>query len=119
MRSASLTAQWILIAGFIFYGPDCFFSAKMKSEFERLGLARFRKLIGALEFAGALGLLAGFYLSPLLLLSSAGLAALMLLGMAARMRIHDPLSAVVPAFVLLCLNAFVFAGAWRAAPFSR
>jgi hypothetical protein len=119
MQRAALAAQWISIAAFLFYGPDCLFSSNMKSEFERYGLARFRMLTGALEFAGALGLLAGFYISPLLLLSSAGLAALMLLGVGARLRIHDPLPATIPAFVLFCLNGLVFANAWRTAPLSR
>lgn len=116
MQRAALAAQWISIAAFLFYGPDCLFSDRMKAEFQRYGLARFRVLTGALEFAGAVGLLAGFYSGPLLLISSGGLAVLMLLGVAARLRIHDPLPAMIPAFILFCLNGLIFASAWRTPP---
>ena len=41
---------------------------------------------------------------PLLLLSAAGLAALMVAGIIARLRIQDPVVAMLPAFAFFCLN---------------
>jgi hypothetical protein len=108
MKLISTTAQIISIITFLFYGISCLFSNKRILEFERYKLIRFRKLTGALEIAGALGLLVGMVFKPLLLFSSAGLATLMLLGIMARLRIQDPLLAIIPAFVLFSLNLFVF-----------
>jgi hypothetical protein len=79
----------------------------MKVEFERYGLARFRKLVGALEFLGALGLLVGYFSHPVLVLAAAGLALTMLMGILTRIRIGDSLVQTLPAIVLLILNAFV------------
>ena len=76
-------------------------------EFDRYGLARFRTHTGALQLAGSLGLIAGFYLPPLLVLSAGGLTALMLSGSVARVRIGDPLVAMLPAVALFCLNLFI------------
>ena len=53
------------------------------------------------------GLIAGFYLPPLLVLSAGGLTALMLSGIVARVRIRDPLVAMLPAFAFFCLNLFI------------
>lgn len=93
---------------FLSYGVSCLFSEKMKSEFERYGLVRFRTLTGSLEVIGGLGLLAGFFFVPLTLISSGGLSLLMLLGLAVRIRIRDKLVQMVPAFLLLILNFFIF-----------
>jgi len=96
------------MAAFFFYGWVCLSNAAMVAEFERYGLARLRKLTGSLELLGALGLLIG-YASPLaLVLASGGLALLMLIGVATRLRIRDPLLATLPALVLLLMNAFIF-----------
>jgi len=90
------------------YGFSCMFSAKMKLEFTRYGLARFRFLTGALQVAASTGLLIGFYYEPLTAVASLGLSALMLLGVLARARIHDPILAIVPAFFFMCLNFLIF-----------
>lgn len=81
----------------------------MNAEFERYGLARFRRPIAAAECLGALGLLAGQFSRPVLVLASAGLALTMLAAVATRVRIHDSLWQTLPAIVLLALNAFVLA----------
>jgi small basic protein len=60
-----------------------------------------------LECLGALGLLAGHFNRPLLIAAAAGLALLMLLGIATRVRIGDSLVQMLPAAVLLAMNAFV------------
>lgn len=92
---------------FLFYGLSCLFSPHMVREFERYGVARMRRLTGLLEVAGALGLLVGILYPPLLLAASGGLALLMLLGVATRIRIRDPLRAMVPALVLFLVNGYV------------
>ena len=51
---------------FLFFGLACFLTKNMKLEFERYGLASYRKTVGALQLAGGIVLLAGMYLSPLL-----------------------------------------------------
>ena len=92
---------------FLFYGGSCLISAHMVTEFKRYRLPQFRTTIGVLECLGALGLLMGQFSQPLLVAAAAGLALLMLLGIATRIRIGDSLLQMLPAGVLLVLNAFV------------
>jgi len=92
---------------FLFYGVACLVTPRMDAEFERYGLARFRRLIGALECLGALGLLVGYFNRPVLVLAAAGLTLTMVMAIATRIRIGDSLARTLPAIVLLALNAFV------------
>ena len=94
-------------AAFLFYGPACLFSAKLVAEFERYRLARFRVLVGLLEVAGALGLVAGWWFPPLRIAAAAGLFVLMLCGLWARWRLRDPWPAMLPALVLAAINLTV------------
>jgi len=94
-------------AAFLGYGVACLVSERMDAEFRRYGLAKFRRLVGALECLGALGLLAGHFSRPVLVLAAAGLTALMVLAVATRVRIGDPLVQAMPAIVLFVVNAFV------------
>jgi hypothetical protein len=94
-------------AAFLFYGLACLLSSKLVAEFDRYGLARFRVLVGSLEVAGALGLIAGWWLPPLQTAAAAGLCALMLCGLWARWRIRDPWYAMLPAFILGVVNLWV------------
>jgi len=55
---------------FLFYGFHCLFSDHMKNEFIRFGLAKRRNLTGMLQILGGLGLVIGFFYSPLLINSS-------------------------------------------------
>jgi hypothetical protein len=91
-------------AAFLFYGLACLFSSKLVAEFERYRLARFRMLVGSLEVAGALGLIAGWWFPPLQTAAASGLCALMLCGLWARWRIRDPWYAMLPALVLAGVN---------------
>ena len=100
-------AHGVSMVSFAWYGLLCLFSRRMVGEFERYGLARFRLLTGTLQLAGSLGLLAGYHWRPLLLLSAAGLAALMVAGMITRLKIRDPIAAILPAFAFFCLNLFL------------
>ena len=94
----------ISAVAFLFYGLACLFSAKLVAEFERYRLARWRVVVGGLEVAGALGLIAGWWFPPLQTAAAAGLFALMICGLWARWRIRDPWYAMLPAFVLAVMN---------------
>ncbi len=100
-------AHGVSMVSFAYYGLLCLFSARMVGEFERFALARFPALTGVLQLAGSLGLLAGYRSRPLLLLSAAGLAALMVAGIITRLKIRDPIVEILPAFAFFCLNLFL------------
>ncbi|TVZ14330.1 DoxX family protein [Maribacter sp. MAR_2009_72] len=94
--------------GFLYYGFECLFSQKMKDEFIRFGLSKQRVLTAYLQLTGALGLIFGFFMSPLLILiSAAGLSLLMLLGFGVRIKIKDSILESLPALVLALINLFI------------
>lgn len=93
---------------FLFYGTVCLFSQKMVREFERYRLSKYRRLVGFLELGGGLGQLMGVYSEPLSVISSGGLALLMLLGIWTRKRVQDPWHLWLPAIFLFLVNAFLF-----------
>lgn len=80
----------------------------MKSEFIRFGLRRLGALTAILEIVGALGLLAGLMFNFILLISASGLALLMFLGVAVRLKIKDDWLAILPALFYFVLNAYIF-----------
>jgi hypothetical protein len=98
---------------FLFYGISYFYSAPIKNEFKRFGLEKFGVLTALLEILGAIGLLVGLVSTPILLISSAGLALLMFLGLIARARVKDSIWVSLPAFLLMILNAYIFYTALR------
>jgi hypothetical protein len=93
---------------FIVYGITYFSSAKMKSEFKRFGLEKAGALTAILEIVGALGLLLGLRIHLILLVSAGGLAVLMLLGVAVRIKVRDSLWVTLPALFFMILNAYIF-----------
>ncbi len=93
---------------FLLYGINWFTSPHMKSEFKRFELEKFGLLTAVLEIGGAIGLLAGFYINSILLISSGGLALLMFLGFLARLRVKDSLWVSLPALLYLVLNSYIF-----------
>jgi hypothetical protein len=93
---------------FLVYGISCLTSSKIKSEFIRFGLKKFDKLIGVLEIVGALGLLVGLLYNFILVISAGGLALLMFLGVAVRLKVSDGLLAMLPALFFLVLNSYIF-----------
>ncbi|MFT4710109.1 MAG: hypothetical protein ACI9D0_000094 [Bacteroidia bacterium] len=95
------------IAAFLFYGWICLASDHMVPEFERYGLAKFRRLTGALELLGALGLLVGYVFQPLVAISAGCIFLLMLLAIGTRIRIRDSLLQILPALILGVLNAHI------------
>ena len=92
---------------FLFYGCACLFFGVMRRDFERFGLSRLRTLTGTLEVLGALGLIVGQLWLPLVPLSAGGLALMMFVGVATRIRVLDSLAQTLPALVLMCVNLFI------------
>lgn len=80
----------------------------MKSEFKRFKIEKLGLLTIILEFLGAIGLLTGLLLKPILLVSSGGLAILMLLGLVVRIKSKDGLWISLPAIFYMSLNAYIF-----------
>jgi hypothetical protein len=93
---------------FFAYGVAYFTSPHMKSEFIRFGLGKLGGLTAVLEILGAIGLLVGLILEPILILSSGSLALLMFLGISVRLKIRDTLLEILPALFFLILNAYIF-----------
>ncbi|MEL6904835.1 MAG: DoxX family protein [Planctomycetota bacterium] len=107
MEAAFETVRLLSIVAFLFFGAACLLADRMVAEFERYGLARFRRLVGALEILGALGLIGSYRFDELVLVSAGGLAALMMLGVVTRVRIQDSLLETLPAAALCAMNAFL------------
>ena len=107
MSRLTTFAQILSIAAFAWYGAQCLLSTTMIDEFNRYGLPRFRLLTGTLQLAGSVGLLVGFAFRPLIVLSSAGLAAMMLGAFIVRLRIRDSLHLAIPSLVFFALNLFI------------
>lgn len=104
-------ANAVSIALFLYYGTACLFANGMVDEFERYGLSRYRRAIGALEVLGAIGLVVGYLFSPVSTLSAGGLSVLMLLGLGVRVKMRDSILDMVPAAFLLLVNVFIVVGA--------
>ncbi len=96
---------------FLGYGIAYFKSVKMKNEFKRFGLENFGSLVAVLEILGALGLLIGLQYWIILVIASGGLALLMLLGIAVRIKIKDRPTEMLPAFFFFLLNGYIFINA--------
>jgi hypothetical protein len=94
---------------FLFFGMSCLFAPRMKREFHRYGLSAHRRLTGILQLSGGSGILIGLRYSPILTLAAlAGLALLMILGVAVRLRIRDPWPALIPALFYAVLCTYLF-----------
>jgi uncharacterized membrane protein YphA (DoxX/SURF4 family) len=93
---------------FIGYGIAYFKSPQMKSEFKRFGLEKAGTLTAVLELLGAVGLLVGLKIHLILLISAGGLAVLMFLGVAMRIKVKDSLWIALPALFFMILNSYIF-----------
>lgn len=105
-----LNTLWILLSSLSFfaYVLSYFVSPHMKNEFERFGVQKLGLLTIVLEFLGAAGLLVGLIYTPILLLSSFGLALLMLLAVLFRLKQRDSLWISLPALFFMGLNFYIF-----------
>jgi DoxX-like family len=97
---------------FMGYGIAYFKSPHMKGEFKRFGLEKAGALTAVLELLGAVGLLVGLKFDFILLIASAGLALLMLLGVAIRIKVKDSLWISFPAIFFMILNSYIFYAAF-------
>ncbi len=93
---------------FVFYGIGSFNSRRMTSEFTRWGYKDYRYLIGGFQLLGGIGLLTGLIIDDLLLLSSGGLAFLMIMAVYVRFKIKDPLKMAMPALFYAIINSLIF-----------
>jgi uncharacterized membrane protein YphA (DoxX/SURF4 family) len=92
---------------FIVYGAFCAFTPSMVADFHRFGLDNLRILTGILEILGGIGLLVGLKWRPILWLSAAGLALLMLIAFGVRLKMRDSVILSTPSFLLMLLNAYI------------
>ena len=90
------------------YGIAYFKSPQMKSEFKRFGLEKAGALTAILELLGAVGLVVGLKFHLILLIAAGGLAILMLLGVAIRIKTKDRLWISLPALFFMILNTYIF-----------
>lgn len=107
------TLKAVSIAAFLFYGLTVLFSNAMEEEFKRYGLSRFRRLTGALEVLGAVGLIVGYFVPGLTAAAAGGLALLMALGVVVRFRSGDSVAQALQAFAMLLVNLFIVVYALR------
>lgn len=89
---------------FLGYGLSCLSSPHMVVEFQRYGLAGFRRITGILQLLAATGLIIGLFLPPIGGIAAAGLALQMACGLVVRVKIGDPWYLCFPAgtYMLLC-----------------
>jgi hypothetical protein len=98
---------------FAFFGIGCFVAPRMKKEFLRYELSEQRNFVGVLQLLGAIGLVIGYYYSPMLILVSAScLSLLMLLGFGVRLKIKDSIVQSAPALFYALLNAYIVFEQW-------
>ena len=93
---------------FFAYAFSYFNTPQMKNEFKRFGLEKIGLTIVILEITGALGLLAGLIFNFILVISSLGLALLMLAGLIVRLRLKDDIWISLPALFYMVLNTYIF-----------
>ncbi|HMN50180.1 MAG TPA: DoxX family protein [Ignavibacteriaceae bacterium] len=100
----------VLFSGvsFIIYGCLFFLSPQMRNEFKRFGLEKFATLTGTLELLGGVGMLVGLKFNFILIISSGGLALLMLLGFGVRLKIKDGFWLSMPSLFFMLLNLYLF-----------
>lgn len=92
---------------FFFYGILCLTSLSMLHDFQRYGLANLRTLTGVLELLGSVGLVVGYKWPFSLRVSSGGLALLMLIAFAIRVKFRDGIALSLPSFLLMLVNAYI------------
>lgn len=105
-----LVITCVLISSFSFfaYAFSYFRTPHMKKEFKRFGLEKIGLTTVLLEIIGALGLLVGLKFYFFLMISSLGLALLMLAGLIVRIKLKDSIWISLPAFFYMILNTYIF-----------
>jgi hypothetical protein len=101
-------AQAVSALCFLGYGIACLTTRRMRSEFDRFGLPRWRVATASLQIAAGGGLLLGYAYPVCALLASLGLSLMMAVAVGVRVKIKDPPSGFLQALACLLLNLFVF-----------
>jgi len=117
MHSAAQIAQIFSLVSFGAYGAGCILSKRMVGEFERYRMPSYRVLTGWLQMAASAGLALGFYVRPIALASSGGLALMMFVAVVVRFKIQDSWVAALPAFSFCLLNLYIFLQNYEACGF--
>jgi hypothetical protein len=107
MNNPAKAAQVISALGFAGYGISCLVLERMRAEFARFRLPGLRLVTGVLQIAASAGLLLGLHHSWMALLAALGLCLMMLCAMWVRIRIKDPLTGFLQAFVCFMLNLYI------------
>lgn len=107
MRMAFEISRVLSIVAFLWYGIQLMAFGAMEEDFQRYGLSSYRKTVGTLEVAGALGLIAGYFAAPIGTFAAAGLSIVMCAGLLVRLQFNDPWSYSIPAFILMLMNIFI------------
>lgn len=100
-------------AAFLVYGIRGLTLPSIAEEFKRFGLPNLRVLTGVLEILGGAGLLIGLHWLPVLVISAAGLALLMLIAFALRLRMRDSVQASLPSLALTGITLYILLKALR------
>ena len=103
-----ITGVLISSLSFFAYAFSYFKAPHMKEEFKRFGLEKMGLTIILLEIIGALGLLVGLTFNFMLIVSSLGLALLMLAGVIVRLKVNDSFWITLTALFYMVLNACIF-----------
>ena len=107
-RIVLLLLVLVSAGAFIWYGLSCLFSLRARREYRRYGIPHLRVMNGSLMLFGSGGIMLGLLFWPLGFAAAAGLCAMMMLGVLARIRLGDSKRLMVPASSLALLN-FVIA----------
>lgn len=103
MLSITILAVFLGLS-FLVYGASCLVSQRMRTEFVRFGLARYRVLTGWLEILGAVGVLVGLADPRIGFLAAAGLTVLMVGAVGVRLRLRDGFGLTLPSLLYLLLT---------------
>lgn len=93
---------------FLIYGYLSFKSERMINEFKRWNIYQFRTIVGVSQLLGGSGLILGFYLPIMTIISSLGLTVLMLLGFFLRILVKDGLLRSLPSLFYFFINGYIF-----------
>lgn len=93
---------------FLTYGTACFLHPRLKQEFNRYGFGPQRTVIGGLQVLAAVGLFAGFSQPWMGKAAAGGLALMMLVAVAVRIKIHDNFLQTLPAATYLGINGYLY-----------
>jgi hypothetical protein len=93
---------------FLFYGFQSLNSHIMIEEYKRFGLSNSqRKLTGILQLLGATGLLLGLAAPLFGVFSAGGIAVMMLVAFAVRLKIKDSMIQSLPSIIFMMMNLWL------------